>query len=132
MDRNQSKVLFDTNFLLIPSRFGVDIFAESERALNQKPEFIVTKSILEEIKILKQDAKPSFRRNLTLAQKLAEQCKVVDDHQEKDEEVDDAIIRVSTNNNYIVGTTDAELRKRLHGKGVKVLFLRQRNFLMLE
>ena len=132
MNREKPTVLFDTNFLLIPSRFGVDIFTESERALNQNPVFIVTNSILEEIETLKNKAKPSLRRQLDLAQKIAERCKVIDDHREEGEEVDDSIIRVSSNNGYIVGTTDSELRKRLHEIGVKVLFLRQRNFLMLE
>lgn len=132
MVRKRPTVLFDTNFLLIPSRFGVDIFEESERALNLKPDFVVIKGVLDEIQLLKEEAQPSFRKQLELAEKLAERCTIIDYEWREDEEVDDTIVRVSTSNGYIVGTTDAELRKRLHDQGVKVLFLRQKSFIMLE
>jgi rRNA-processing protein FCF1 len=130
--RKRPTVLFDTNFLLIPSRFGVDIFEESERALNLKPDFVVIKGVLDEIQLLKEEAQPSFRKQLELAEKLAERCTIIDYEWREDEEVDDTIVRVSMSNGYIVGTTDAELRKRLHDQGVKVLFLRQKSFIMLE
>jgi rRNA-processing protein FCF1 len=125
-------VLFDTNFLLIPIRFGVDIFAESERVLNQKPVFAVIKSVVDEINVLKKEAKPSFYRELKFAEKLLEHCIVIQDERRAGERVDDSIIRVSSVHGFLVGTTDTELRKRLHDKGVKVLFLRQKSFIMLE
>ena len=48
-----TKVIFDTNFLLVPIRFGIDIFSEAERVLETVIEFYVTDTILREIKILK-------------------------------------------------------------------------------
>jgi rRNA-processing protein FCF1 len=47
---------------MIPIRFGVDVFEESERALNQLPEYYVTRSVLREIEVLKQGASPSFAK----------------------------------------------------------------------
>ncbi len=125
------KILFDTNFLMIPLRFGVDIFEEAERVLNQPPEYYVTRSVLREIRLLKRGAKPSFANELGFAEKLAERCGVLDVEAEDEETVDDSILRTAVERKLIVGTTDSELRKRLREAGVKVLILRQRRYLEL-
>jgi len=125
------RILFDTNFLMIPLRFGVDIFEEAERALNQPPEFYVTRSVLKEIEHLKRDAGPNFVKELSFAEKLAERCSVLEVDVEDGETVDDSILRTAENNRFIVATADAELRKKLRDSGVKVLVLRQRRYLEL-
>jgi rRNA-processing protein FCF1 len=125
------KILFDTNFLLIPLRFGVDIFEEAERVLNQPPEYYVTRSVLREMAQLKQGASPSFVKDLSFAEKLAERCGVLEVEVEEGETVDESILRTAKGKGLIVGTTDAELRKKLREAGVKVLVLRQRRFLEL-
>lgn len=125
------KILFDTNFLMIPLRFGVDVFEEAERVLNQLPEYYVTRSVMREIQLLKQGASPSFAKELGFAEGLAERCGVLDVEAEDGETVDDSILRVAVEERMIVGTTDAELGKRLREAGVKVLVLRQRRYLEL-
>ncbi len=125
------KILFDTNFLLIPLRFGVDIFEEAERVLNQPPEYYVTRSVLREIAQLKKGASPSFVKELNFAEKLAERCGVLEVEVEEGETVDESILRTAEGKGLIVGTTDAELRKKLREAGVKALVLRQRRFLEL-
>ena len=125
------KILFDTNFLMIPLRFGVDVFEEAERALNHLPEYYVTRSVLREIEILKQGASPSFAKELSFAEKLAERCNVLDVEVEDEETVDESILRIAVEKNLIVGTTDADLKRRLRGAGVKVLVLRQKRYLEL-
>ena len=86
------KILFDTNFLMIPLRFGVDVFEEAERVLNQLPEYYVTRSVLREIELLKQDASPSFAKELRFAEKIAERCSVLDVEVEDEETVDESIL----------------------------------------
>lgn len=125
------KILLDTNFLLIPSRFGVDIFDEAERVLNRPLECYVTRSVLREIAQLKQGASPSFARELRFAEKIAERCSVLEVEAEAGETVDDSILRTARDEGMIVGTTDAGLRRRLREAGVKVLVLRQRRYLEL-
>lgn len=125
------KILFDTNFLMIPLRFGVDVFEEAERALNNLPEYYVTGSILREIELLKQGASPSFAKELSFAEKIAERCSVLDVEAREKETVDESILRTAVEKRLIVGTTDAELRRRLREAGVKVLILRQRRYLEL-
>jgi len=126
------KVLFDTNFLLVPIRFGVDIFAEAERALNQLVELTVTSSVLREMESLKEEAGPKFQRELDFALTLASRCAVVEDEPREGETVDDSLIRLASETNYVVATTDSELRRRLRDRGLKVLYMRQKRYLVVE
>jgi rRNA-processing protein FCF1 len=126
-----AKVLLDTNFLLIPIRFGVDIFAEAERALNQLVEPTVSTGVLKEIESLRKDAGPRFQRELDFARSLTSRCVILEDEPREGETVDDSLVRLASTGNYVVATTDAELRKRLRSIGVKVLLLRQRRYLRL-
>ena len=126
-----AKVLLDTNFLLIPIRFGVDIFSEAERALNQLVEPTVSTGVLKEIESLKKDAGPRFQRELSFARSLTSKCVVIEDEPREGETVDDSLVRLASSGDYIVATTDTELRKRLRSMGVKVLLLRQRRYLRL-
>ena len=125
------KILFDTNFLMIPLRFGVDVYEEAERALNQLPEYYVTRSVLREIELLKQRASPSFAKELGFAEKIAERCRVLEVEVEDEETVDESILRIAVEKRLIVGTSDADLKRRLREAGVKVLILRQKRYLEL-
>jgi rRNA-processing protein FCF1 len=127
-----TKVIFDTNFLLIPIRFGVDIFNEAERVLETIVEFYITETVLNEIDILKGKSKPSFIRELEFAEKLAQQCSILNIGIVPRETVDDSLIRVAKNDDYIVATTDTVLRRKLREANVRVLYLRQEQFLELD
>jgi rRNA-processing protein FCF1 len=124
-------VLLDTNFLLVPIRFGVDVFAEAERVLNQLVEFAVTSNVLGEVERLRSKGQPGFRGELDFALKVASRCRVIDVEPEEGETVDDSIVRLAASRGYVVATTDAELRRRLREVGVKVLILRQKRYLQL-
>jgi rRNA-processing protein FCF1 len=126
------KVLLDTNFLMIPLRFGVDIFSEMASLLGGVVEPVVTQSVLDEIHLLMREAKPSFNRELEFALKMSLQCIVIDDERRLHEKVDDSLIRIAVDNGFIVGTTDADLRRRLRAVGVPALYLRQSNRLCIE
>ena len=125
-----TKVLCDTNFLLIPLRFGVDVFTETDEALNDLTEFYVSSRVLDEINLLREKAKPSLQKELLFALKMAEQCVLLDDKSET--QVDDSLIQLAKKNNMVIGTTDSELRKKARGAGVKVVYLRQRRYLVLD
>jgi rRNA-processing protein FCF1 len=113
-------VIFDTNFLLVPIRFGVDVFAEAERVLNQLVDPAVTPGVLRELEQLRQGAAPGFERELDFGHDLLE-----------GETVDDSLVRLASAGGYVVATTDSELKKKLRRSGVKVLILRQRRYLQL-
>ena len=125
-----TKILCDTNFLLIPLRFGVDVFNETDDALNDIAEFYVSSRVLDEINLLRLDAKPSLDKELLFALKMAEQCKVIQD--ESPLLVDDSLIELAKKHDMAIGTIDSELRKKARDEGVKVVFLRQRRYLVLD
>ena len=130
MAKLPSKILCDTNFLLVPLRFGIDIFQESEKTLNDKATFYVSSRVLDEIKILKKNAKPKFEKELMFAEKMAERCTFIDDS--SCSLVDDSLISLSCEMDLVLATTDSMLRKEARLKGVKVLYLRQRRYLILD
>ena len=130
MAKLPTKILCDTNFLLIPLRFGVDVFAETEEALNDLTKLYVSSRVIDEIKLLKTDAKPNFEKELLFALKMIEQCEVIEDTSET--LVDDSLIELARKNNMVIGTTDSELRKNARIEGVKVIYLRQKRYLVLD
>jgi rRNA-processing protein FCF1 len=125
-----AKILCDTNFLLVPLRFGVDIFQESENTLNDVATFYVSSRVLDEIKILKKNAKPTFEKELLFAEKMVERCTLIYDP--SCSLVDDSLISLAYDMDMVLATTDSVLRKKARLEGVKVLYLRQRRYLILD
>ena len=125
-----TRILVDTNFLLIPVRFKVDIFTGSSDAVNDITEFYVSSRVLNEIQRLKEKSKPSFVKELRLAETYAGQCTLIEDP--SDGEVDDSLVSLASREGMVLGTTDSELRQKARAAGVKVIYLRQRNYLVLD
>ena len=125
-----TRILVDTNFLLIPVRFKVDIFTGSSDAVNDLTEFYVSSMVLDEIQRLKEKAKPSFVKELSLAETFAGQCTLIEDP--SDGEVDDSLVSLASREGMVLGTIDSELRQKARAAGVKVIYLRQRNYLVLD
>lgn len=126
-----SAVILDSNFLFIPLRFGVDIFEELQRLLGGV-RCVLTTPIVDELRLLRNGARPSFRKEVDFALGLIDRCEVIDESLAPGETVDDSILRVASEGRFIVATNDTELRKRLRGIGIPVVFLRQRNHLEIE
>jgi len=125
-----TKLLVDTNFLLIPVRFKVDIFTESQNAVNDVVEFYVSSRVLDEIQILKDRSKGAFVRELKLAEKLAENCTVIKDDSRT--RVDQSLIDLATREGMMIGTADSELRQNARKASVKVVYQRQKRYLVLD
>lgn len=125
-------VILDSNFLFIPLRFGVDIFEEFHRLLGRNVRCIVTTPIIDELRLLRTDAKPSFMKEVDFALGLVDRCEVMEASLDSGETVDDSIVREASDGPFIVATNDAELRRRLRKAGVSVVFLRQRSHLEME
>ena len=125
-----TKLLVDTNFLLIPVRFKLDIFEETQNAVNDIVDFYVSTRVLDEIKILKEKSKGSFIRQLRLAETLAENCTVIQDDSRT--LVDQSLIDLASDEGMVLGTTDAELRQNARKAGVKVVYMRQKGYLVLD
>ncbi len=118
------KILVDTNFLLIPFQFKVDIFKEIDRIVDEKYEiFIIDKTIGELEKLIK-GGKEKERKVARMALQLIKKFNIKIINTQGDN-VDDIIVKLK-DKDTIVATMDKELRKRLKGD---VIVLRQKKYL---
>jgi len=107
--------------------FGVDIVSELDRLLQRHYSLVIPKPVVEELKKLAVQGKPAERSAACLGIALAKRGKVVNVKGNADE----AIFTMACKN-YVVGTTDAELRRKLRRKGVSVMYLREKSHLALD
>ena len=126
------KVILDSNFLFVPSQFHLDIFEELANILNQRFEPILLSSTQKELQGLAKSNSPKKQKQALLALKLAEKCRVIPVEKGLRETYDDVIVRVAAEWKSPVATNDRELRRRLRTLGLPVIFLRQKQRLMLE
>lgn len=132
----KTKIIIDTNFLLIPAQFKVDIFSEIRRICDFPYELYVVSGTLEELRYIQLDKEQKGKNKL--AAKMGMQLLRTQKHKLLDvraQTVDYAIIDYCTNHeNCIVATQDIALRKKLKELRPKMKFitLRSRKFLKVE
>ncbi|HLD97624.1 MAG TPA: PIN domain-containing protein [Candidatus Nanoarchaeia archaeon] len=132
-------VLLDTNFLLIPAQFGVDIFAELDRICAFNYKAVVVEATISELEGIASDKSASAkdRKAALLGLQLikAKGVKVVRPERKVFKSADKAILEFAVAGNkeshksVIVATQDKELRESLRSKGVGVIILRQKQHL---
>jgi len=111
------KVILDSNFLMIPFQFNIDIFQEIEYLLQKKVDFVVPSAVKSELTgISTRGGEGASEASLAL--QIASRCRVVEVALEPQETVDDAIVKASQKMGAVVATTDIELKKRLRSPPV--------------
>jgi len=125
------KVILDSNFLMIPFQFNLDIFQEIEYLLQKKVDFVVPSSVKNELTVISSRGGEGAPE-ASLALQLASRCRVVEVHLDQGETVDDAIVKASQKLGAVVATTDIELKKRLRDINVPVVYLREKSKLEIE
>jgi rRNA-processing protein FCF1 len=125
------KVILDSNFLMIPFQFKIDIFQEIEYLLQKKVDFVVPSAVKSELTGISSRGGEGAPE-ASLALQLASRCRVVDVTLEPQETVDDAILKASQKLGAVVATTDIELKKRLRAINVPVVYLREKSKLEVE
>ncbi len=125
-------VVVDTNFLAVPAQFGVDIFKETERVIEQTIEFVLLESVLKEIdnKIANTQDRLELRM-FRIAKDISKRCKIVPS-QGLSGSVDDQLLEYTGAIKGILATNDKELRERARKARIPVLMLRGRKHLELE
>ncbi|AGB48817.1 PilT domain protein [Methanomethylovorans hollandica DSM 15978] len=119
------KVIIDTNALMIPVQFNLDIFSELHRlGFNH---FIVPLAVLNELDRLVTTARGQDRIAAKVGRSLAQRCELVS----KEGHADDIIVSLAQVTGAAVLTNDIGLKKRLIEMGIRVISLRQRNRLEL-
>lgn len=120
------QVILDTNFLMIPGLYGVDIFSELDRILDRKYELILPEVVIGELEHLEEEGDSSERRAASVALDLASRTAEIPSQGPADEE----IIRLAREEDeMVVGTNDSDLKKRVRNEGIPVIFLRQKSHL---
>ncbi len=118
------KIILDTNFILIPIQFHVDIFSEFNRLLDNFKLYLLERSV-DELYHLENG------RYVSLCKKIIDLHNITILENEKNIPVDDLLLELGTVG-YIIATNDKELRSHLYKKRVNHIFMRQKNKLQLE
>ncbi|MFX1296525.1 MAG: PIN domain-containing protein [Promethearchaeota archaeon] len=127
------KILLDTNFLMIPAQFGIDIFKEIDRLISRKFKLIIFQGIIDELKVLLQSSVKK-QKEVQIALELTKRCEKIDLNSDKitGQTIDDKIFQLATSNRWIVATNDRKLRKKLRAHQVPVITLRKKAYLIIE
>ena len=131
LPKRKLQIILDSNALLVPLEFKIDIFEELENVVNTAMKPILLSPILDEIEKIARESSPKMRKNATYALKLAERCEIVR-IDEADMPADDAIVKVANERKCPVFTNDRALRKRLRNINVPVIYLRQKSRLEID
>lgn len=120
-DDKKVKVILDTNALLMPFQFKINLNLELSRILGEC-EIIVLTSVLHELKKLAARGDRHAKEALSLSRRF----KII----ESSGPVDDAVVKMAEETGAVVVTNDIKLRSRLKSNGIKVLFLREKTHLV--
>jgi len=125
-------VLIDTNFMLIPAQFGVDIFAEIDRIMNEAYDVAILDVCVDELNDLAvKERKGADRKAAKLGRALLKAKNIEVLKTEKHLNADKLILEQSKNPDIIVATQDQELKRLLKQNNTKLIVLRGKNHLEL-
>ena len=125
------KILLDTNFLLVPCQFKVDIFSEIDRIIIAKYEIIVLDKTVEELENIVKNQKGKDKEAAKFALKLIENKKPIMIKTNNDKKTDDIILDYAIKEDYLVATQDKDLKRKLINHGIEVIVLRKKKFLAI-
>ena len=123
------KIIIDTNFLMIPYQFRVDIFAEFNRICNFNYNLYIFEQSIDELRNIIEKQPLKHKKAAQLALKLIK-LKNINLLKSNQKDVDSAILK-SLDEDTIIATQDKMLKKELLEKGAFVIMLRQKKYLKL-
>jgi len=126
------KILLDTNFLLIPAQFRVDIFSEIERICNFNYKLHILDRTIEELDSIIEKQKGKSKDAAKLALKLIKLKKISIIKTKEKLATDRLIIKTANKKEFIVATQDKFLKKQLKTENTALIVLRQKKRLLLE
>ena len=130
-------IILDTNFLLIPAQFKVDIFEEIKRIMTTPYKLRIMAKTIDELNNIinnkserKQTAKDKTAAKIAL--QLIVKYKIVKILSSKDLNVDNLILNTATKTSHIVATQDINLKRKLKEKRIPLIILRKKQYLELQ
>jgi len=122
-------IILDTNFLMIPLQFKVDIFSEIERICNFNYSLLVLEASVRELENIADTGKSRDKKIAVAALKLLK-SKGIGIIKSEEKYADDVILR-SADKDTIVATQDMALKRKLAQKRASIIILRQKKYLQL-
>lgn len=126
-DTNQSLVILDTSAVLLPFEYSIDVFGELTRLLGQY-QIIIPDVVIKELQQFQHRGDGKTAQHAKAALSLIKKFPVIATSMDADE----GIIEAATSLDAYVVTNDQGLRKRLQQKTKKVIYLRQKHYLVLD
>jgi rRNA-processing protein FCF1 len=125
------KVLLDTNFLLIPGQFRVDIFSEIDALMPSEHELCTIDMVIDELEGLmtKGSGKDKAAAKLGLSLLKAKNVRVL--KTEKHLNTDKMIVETAKSPDFVVATQDQALKRHLKQNKIQMIVLRQKKHLEL-
>lgn len=127
----KTKVILDTNFLMIPGTLGIDIFTEIKRIVQEPVDICVLDQTIQELEKLmtKSKGKESFNAKLGYIMVKQKSLKTIKGSLSYvDDSIVDYIKRYPTT---IVATQDKLLKAKVKQQKVRVIYLKQKKYLEL-
>ncbi len=125
------KIVLDTNFLLIPYQFNVDIFEEIRRICNFKYRLYIVDKTIDELEKLVEKERGKDKDAAKLAMSLIKHKDIKIIPTDDNKIVDDLIVDIAEEEEIIVATNDKELKEKLKQKNIRLIILRQKKYLKL-
>jgi len=126
------KLIIDTNFLLIPANFKIDIITEINRISDFNYKLCIIDKTIDELKKIKETAKAKDKLAASIALQLInkEIFTTIKTHQDK--LVDDLILAIAKKEKITVATQDKSLKKALKALKARIITMRSKKHLVLE
>ncbi|MBI5227964.1 hypothetical protein HY988_05230 [Candidatus Micrarchaeota archaeon] len=121
-------IVLDTNFLLIPFRFKINILAEIDYLVDRSHFYVVSSQTIEELKSIgRKRSKDGIAARLAL--KMIKANSKTIEVIESNQFVDDWVVDYSKENHAIAATNDSGLRARLKKLKIKTITLKSKTTL---
>lgn len=124
-------IILDTNFLLIPAQFKVDIFDEIERIMDDPYELCIVDKTIDELEKLKTTESGRDKRAASLALQLLKAKGIKHLKTEKNLNTDKLIVELAKKPDFVVATQDMALKRVLKENNTEIIILRQKKHLKL-
>lgn len=117
-----NEVILDSNALMMPFQFNLNLESELRRLLGSY-EIIIPSTVIKELEMLAEED-----LNARSALSFSKSFRIV----YVEGETDDSILQLAKKTNAIVVTNDRGLRARLRSERIKTVYLRSRSHLVIE
>lgn len=139
-------IILDTNFLLVPIQFKIDIFEQIKNLITNTVKFIILQDIMSELtNIHKVEKRPKLK--LEISGSIAFLNKKMNENpadflnlelpNSNNLKIDDYLIEISNsimvnNIDIYLASNDKELRRKCRNNKIKNIFVRQRKILIIQ